>query len=383
MDFSIFEDRANLPVLTWLGKKDWTIYKDIPERRAVSAKPRQFVFVPKQGDPVPEGAIVVPRKEMEQFPDDHWKIVKSLLGALDYDVVATFWYDTLSKSLAGGPKLFRPTVEQCVALENTAATFPFDMYRQPYPVIILEIPEGYRAYLQEKYKVATKDTPSHVLVHHNDKHNYIAVNAFVSMDNIITHLTPMRAEYETIEDSITKNRNRRKEHLAGVKNGDLTLPPVSEAEFDAAENVQRLAINFAMMMTLLGVKNTGVVNPTEYRRWQQEAHAVRRGGIPTHRAVEAKANLTAAMYLLQFEQKIDFYDEIEEAVEVSDAVELDRLHKSPRTHWRKGHWAKQPYGPERKLRKAIFRKPIMVRFKYFIGESKDTSVIYTAHPKRD
>jgi hypothetical protein len=162
------------------------------------------------------------------------------------------------------------------------------------------------------------DALSYVLVHHSEKNNYITVSAFMSKDNIITHLTPKQEEYETIEDSITKNRDRRKDHIGGAV-GEIVLPPANEAEFNAAENVQRLGMNFAMMMTLLGVKDTGVANPQEYRRWQQDAHAVRRGGIPTHRAVAAQQNMAAAMYLLQFEQKIDFYDEIVENIEVADA----------------------------------------------------------------
>jgi hypothetical protein len=383
MDFSMFDHRPHIPVLNWLGKRDWTSFKDFPEKRAVAIRPRPFLFAPTP-DQIIKGAgndpVVVTKKEMDSYPKQHWAILKEMLRVLDFDVIGTFWYATLSKSLAGGPKLFKPTTEQCVALEQTAATFPFDMYRQPYPVIILEIPEGYRTYLMEKYGVT--ETPSHVLVHHDDKNHYISVSAFVNRGNIITHMTPRREMYDTIEDSITKNRDRRKDHILSDE-GRLAVPPESEAEFDAAENVQRLAMNFAMMMTLLGVKNQGVENPQEYRRWEQEARAVRRGGIPTHRAEEAKEKLASAMYLLTFDQKIDFYDEIEERVEVGDAVELERLHRSPRTHWRRGHWAQQPYGPMRAQRKAIFRKPLLVRKAYFLGDVKNTSVTYTAHPKKE
>jgi hypothetical protein len=382
MDFTKFDHREHLPILTWLGKREWTNFKDYPEKRSVSIRPRPFVFNPPQGTKPGDhpNAIVVYKGEYERYPKTHWTILKEMLRVLEFDVIGTFWYNCLSKSLAGGPKLFRPTTEQCVALEHTAATFPFDMYRQPYPVVILEIPEGYRTHLVERYHVS--ETPSHVLVHHDDKNNYISVSAFLSMSNIITHLTPKREEYENIEDSITKNRNRRKDHiLADV--GRIAVNPESEADFDAAENVQRLAMNFAMMMTLLGVKNQGVENPEQFRRWQAESRATRRGGIPTHRAIEAQENMAAAMYMLAFEQQIDFYDEIEEQVAVGDPVELERLHKSPRTHWRRGHWAQQPHGPMSSLRKAIYRKPKLVNERYFLGDVKNTSVTYTAHPKRD
>lgn len=381
VDFSVFDHPQHMSVLTWLGKREWTVYQDYPEKRAVAMKPRPFVFAPTPNQEIPENALIVSRTELQKYPNEHWDILKQLINVLDYDVIGTFWYNTLAKSLAGGPKLFRPTPEQCIALENTEATFPFDMYRQPYPVVIIEIPDGYRTHLKNKYGVA--DTPSHVLVNHDDKDHYIAVSAFVSNNNIITHLTPKREEYATIEDSIVKNRDRRKDHILASNRGRVIVDPDNTADFDAAENVQRLAMNFAMMMTLLGVKNTGHINPEDYKRWKKESLAKRRGGIATHRAIEAQQKLAGAMYLIEFEQKIDFYDEIEENVEVSDVVELERLHKSPKTHWRRGHWTQQPYGPNRSLRKPVFRKPLLVRAKYFLGDTKNTTVTYTAHPKKE
>lgn len=381
MDFTTFDRKENLNVLSWLGKRDWTVHKDYPERLAIAARPKPFLFAPNQQQlTTAQNAIIVSRGEMDRHQPQHWHILREMLRILEFDVIGTFWYLALSKSLAGGPKLFRPTTEQCVALENTAASFPFDMYKQPYPVIIIEIPEGYRAHLKERYNV--QETPSHVIVHHDDKNNFISVSAFLNQQNINVQLTVKRDIYATIEDSITKNRDRRLDHLVADE-GRVAVPAESEADFDAAENVQRLAVNFAMMMTLLGVKPPVALNAADMKRWKQEATATRRGGIPTHRAVEAQANLAAAMYLIQFDQQIQFYDEIEERVVVGDAVEMEQLKKSPRTHWRRGHWAQQPCGPMRAQRKAIFRKPILVRAQYFLGDVKNTSVTYTAKKRED
>lgn len=380
MNFTTFDRKENLNVLAWLGKRDWTVYRDYPERLASAIRPKPFLFAPSQQQIQAAAAsqpIIVGRTEMEKYPPQHWQILREMLRTMEFDVVGTFWFLALSKSLAGGPKLFQPTTEQCVALENTAASFPFDMYRQPYPVIVIEIPEGYRAHLKEKYGVT--DTPSHVIVHHEERH--ISVSAFLNQQNINVQLTPKRDIYATLEDSITKNRHRRLDHLVADE-GRVSMPAEAEGDFDAAENVQRLAMNFAMMMTLLGVKPPVAMNPADIRRWRQEALATRRGGVPTHRALEAQANLASAMYLIQFDQQINFYDEIEEQVVVGDAVELERLKKSPRTHWRHGHWAQQPCGPMRSQRKAIFRKPLLVRAQYFLGDVKNTNVTYTAK-KRD
>jgi hypothetical protein len=383
MNFDIFDRRQNLSVLTWLGKRDWTTFKDYPDRRAIAIRPRSFLFAPNQQQSQQHATanpIVVSRGEMDKYQPQHWDILRQMLRTLEFDVIGTFWYLALSKSLAGGPKLFQPTPEQCVALENTSASFTFEMYKQPYPVIIIEIPEGYRDHLKEKYGVT--DTPSHVIVHQEEKHGFISVSAFLNQQNINVQLTVKRPEYETIEDSITKNRNRRLDHIV-AEEGRIAVQPEAEADFDAAENVQRLALNFTMMMTVLGTKPPVAVNPEEIKRWKQEAMATRRGGVPTHRATEAQQNLAAAMFLIQFDQKIKFYDEIDEPVVVGSSVEIEQLKKSPRTHWRRGHWAQQPHGPRQSLRKPVFRKPVLVRAAYFLGDVKNTSVTYTAQKRED
>jgi hypothetical protein len=43
----------------------------------------------------------------------------------------------------------------------------------------------------------------------------------------------------------------------------------------------------------------------------------------------------------------------------------------------------QPFGVGRRERKVIFRKPVLIRAKYFLGDAKDASVTYTMHPGRN
>lgn len=390
MDFTVFDHAEHMTALTWLGRKDWMIYQDIPSQRAIAAKPRKLVFqrgknpVPVEpGQPAP---IIIGQKEHDRYPAEMWKVLREIMNVLEFDVVGTLWYNTLAKALAGGPKIFRPTALQCEALQHAEARYAFKDYRQPFPVITLEIPEEYRQQLKEKYGI--DESPRYVLVNHDDKNRFITVSAFYNKGNIITHITPDRAEYETIEASLVRNRDRRQDSVHEVEPGRFLMPGnpelqgSSSAEFDAAENVQRLGINFAMMMSLYTVKVTGPLDATNYKVWQQESRAVRRGGIPTRRALEAQQKLAAAMQLIQFNQHVDFYDEIEERVEVAQGVDIEKLHKSPRSHWRRGHFAMQPCGVGRRERKMIFRKPVLVRAKYFLGDIKDASVTYTMHPGR-
>lgn len=386
MDFTVFDHSEHMTALTWLGRKDWMLYQDIPAQRAISARPRKLVIKPRQPvEPGPEAPIIVGQKEYDRYPADMWKVLREIMNVLEFDVVGTLWYHTLSKALAGGPKIFRPTALQCEALQHAEARYAFKDYKQPYPVITLEIPEEYRVQLKEKYGI--EESPRYVIVNHDDKNRFITVSAFYNKGNIITHITPDRAEYDTIESSLVRNRDRRQDSIQEVAGrfvmpGNPTLQGSTEGEFDAAENVQRLGINFAMMMSLYTVKLAGPLDATNYKIWQQESRQVRRGGIPTRRALEAQQKLAAAMQLIQFDQKVEFYDEVEEHIEVGQGVDIEKLHKSPRSHWRRGHFAMQPCGIGRRERKMIFRKPVLVRAKYFLGDIKDASVTYTIHPGR-
>lgn len=386
MDFTVFDHSEHMTALTWLGRKDWMLYQDIPAQRAISARPRKLIIKPRQPiEPGPEHPIIVGQKEFDRYPADMWKVLREIMNVLEFDVVGTLWYNTLAKALAGGPKIFRPTALQCEALQHAEARYAFKDYKQPYPVITLEIPEEYRQTLKEKYGI--EESPRYVIVNHDDKNRFITVSAFYNKGNIITHITPDRAEYDTIESSLVRNRDRRQDsvqEVAGrfVMPGNPTLQGSTEGEFDAAENVQRLGINFAMMMSLYTVKLAGPLDPTNYKQWQQESRATRRGGVPTRRAIEAQQKLAAAMQLIQFDQKVEFYDEVEEHIEVGQGVDIEKLHKSPRSHWRRGHFAMQPCGIGRRERKMIFRKPVLVRAKYFLGDIKDASVTYTIHPGR-
>jgi len=387
MDFTVFDHREHMTALTWLGRKDWMLYRDIPAQRAISAKPRKLVLKPKQLlAPGPESPITVGEKEFNRYPAEMWKVLREIMNVLEFDVVGTLWYNTLAKALAGGPKIFRPSPLQCEALEHAEARYAFKDYKQPFPVITLEIPEEYRQQLQQKYGI--DESPRYVLVNHDDKNRFITVSAFYNKGNIITHITPDRAEYATIEESLVRNRDRRQDDVQEVSAGKFLMPgnPAiqgsTEGEFDAAENVQRLGINFAMMMSLYTVKVAGPLDANNYKIWQQEARAKRGGSVPTRRAMESQQKLAATMQLIQFDQKVEFYDEVEEQIEVAQGVDIESLHKSPRSHWRRGHFAMQPFGLGRRERRMIFRKPLLVRAKYFLGDIKDASVTYTIHPGR-
>ncbi len=365
MDFTLFEDQENIMGIAWLGRLDWISFKDNPANRSIEALPKEINFQ-NRGKELPKSGIVVDQREQARFPQNMWTNLKDILDVLQQDTIGTFWHYTLSKALAGGPKIFRPTNMQCQAMQHSEANFSFNDYKQPYPVIIIEIPEEYRSYLSEQYHI--KDTPKFVFVNHDEKNKFIAVSSFYNKQNIIVHVTPDREEYKTIESSLILNRQRR-----------LIEDKSSEREFDAAENVQRLAINFAMIMSLYTLKEAKPLDLTNYKLWQEQAKQ-KKNGNPTKPALDAQIRLASTLRLIEFDQQVDLYDEIDEDSNNAENTEVD-LHKSPRTHWRRGHFAMQPCGEGRRERKLIFRKATLVRAKHFIGELQNASVTYTLKSK--
>lgn len=242
MDFTFLDHKENIPVLNWLGRKEWIVYKALDH--AISVRPCQILLNPRP-DKVAElkerykdePIIIVGEKEFKSHPPEMWRQLKNILDFLQYDPIGVFWYYTLSKSLAGGPKLFRPLPEQCEALQHSSASFSFADYKQPFPVIILEIPPAYGNTLKETHNIP--DTPKFVLVHFDEQKKFINVSAFFNHKNIITHVTPHREKYKTIEDAIIGNRPNRSNGIADQLAERGLIPNLIDSEFDAAENVQR------------------------------------------------------------------------------------------------------------------------------------------------
>lgn len=76
MDFTVFDHSEHMTALTWLGRKDWMMYQDIPAQRAISARPRKLIIKPRQPvEPGPEAPIVVGQKEYDRYPADMWKVL--------------------------------------------------------------------------------------------------------------------------------------------------------------------------------------------------------------------------------------------------------------------------------------------------------------------
>ncbi len=337
MDFTSFVRKEAIPALKWLGVRDWLEFG-----HSQSAAQRTIWTRPKKPTISPE--------EKKKYDQEHWAQVNYILSNANKDVANSFLALALSRSIAGGPKLFQPTVEDCEALENTQCSIAFNDYKQPYQVVIIEFPEEYKNKLAGLYKM--KQGPSHAFVHY-ENNKFIAVHAFFDKNNVLSHITPARPEYKTIEDAITYNRR------------------AEDNEVKVAELAQRLAVNFCMVMTLMGIKDQGPLDQKSYEKAKKLARSSN-----SEESRQGKKLLAATVNCITFIQKIKLYEE-EVAAPTTIHEDGEGYHRSPKPHWRRGHYRNQRCGVQLTETRLVFIKPVLVRASVFAGDLSDTEVTYT------
>jgi hypothetical protein len=372
----LIEPKYHLP-LRFLGGKEW-MKIELDENSSCGT------FIEK---------IPYSRQESEEYGEANVQLAMRLLQNYASTASSRFFLLTLSKAVAEGPKLFRPSFDQCLAFEHQDINLTFDDYHQPYQCVILEIPKEYRDRMKQQYKTA--EAPKYVLVYKDWTTNVIAVTAWFGRDNIVVNTMSPKPQYETIEDALVANRknlqidmdfdliarhddSERGREAAALSQKAKEILEVDKTNFDMAEMVQRLGINFSMMMTILG---TSVVGPIEgedrlkkHRKWLHDSDP--------HVREKAKKFMASHVYLIEFKQKVTFFDIGEdERIPEDQRQKNGPGHYVVKPHWRKGHYIRIHFGPklEGKVNPQYRwdrRKPVRVNKEFFIGDWSDTSVEY-------
>jgi len=324
------------PALKFLGGHDWISFETENNQTVV-----RLLNIKLQPD------------DYRRYSNEDWESARTIVE--DYcsgDSTATLFTQTVAKAIFDGPKIFCPTTDQCLSLENTEANISFDFYRQPYPTVIIELPKSYRDHLKTEYQAV--DVPTYVLSYQH-ANKMLAQTAWFNRENVVVNTISPATQADTIEEAIVKLR--RTDHV----------------DFKIAEIVQRLAINFSLMMTMLGVKISG---PLDREAFARNKRLVKSND--PKKAARAKKFLDSTVYLCEFQQKIDFFGVHHDTTERKEGEGEGQEHRSPKPHWRRGHFRQQSHGPLMSLRKLVFIKPVMVMSKYFAGDKSDTTVTYKA-----
>ena len=279
-----------------------------------------------------------------RFPTDpellkYPHIIADIQRLLPTESLLLFELYVKSKALAEGPKLLCPTAEQCEALEHVDVNVSFDDYAQPFPTFLLGLPTEYLRTLEDRFQVGCNKV---FLIHHDARTKYIF--SFRSEDHAGmsygSHIPPY---WKTVEEALRSD-------------GDETNGSRQ------SKVIQRVALNFGLLMTYYGVRDLGPVDPQSHQKHVRNARRTNRA-----KADRARHLLDAEINLIGFEQDVVVYDRSEAQRGDSEGDGIAR-----RTHWRRSHFRRQVCGHARSDRKLIFIKPIFVNAHRFQGDVADT-----------
>jgi hypothetical protein len=332
-----------LPPLRWLGKHRWVTYSPVGIHNGVY-KSRLELTPPKETPLFVRQFILALRRQAALIPDsrDQW-----------------IYFYGMSKALTSGPKLIQPTYEQCVALANCEANLAFADYEQPYPVVIIELPQRWKQEQDELLKRHLADMPAgwnkptqYVVVFHDKDTGYLRTDAVADTGRGIQWYNTMSSLHkgQTIEEAL---------HAKPRQSG----PDLEQSLID-----ERLGINLCLMMTCYGVRDSGPLHPKNRQAKKKRAEQ--------DREQERIKMLARGVNLLEFEQHVVVFKHLrQDDAQVESDAEAG-THASPRPHWRRGHFRRVAWGRGRVARKLVFIKPTLVSRKFFMGDIGNSMTTY-------
>lgn len=322
----------------WLGRHNWLKLTPHPTERGIAVD----YDLPKNDGRLPTAAY---RKLM------------TTLGFFKGASIHTeaVWMWTLGRLMHTGVKMFRPTVRQCEAMCEVEINMPLSEYAQPYPVIVYEYPEDFCKEMAAK--LGCNRFPSFTVCSHDHEQNFVQVASMFAQGDTVTTLIPYR-EGQTVEEVLTSV--------------DPRLPP-GDPEFKLGELLQRIALNFSLMMT-----HHKVVDEPQSRENTRRWRELQKSKDPDKREKGRLLGLQD-IRVIRFEQNIKFYDEETERKARPQGEPTGRMMPP---HWRKGHWLMQAHGPGRTLRKRQLRKPVFIHPELFLGDITDTKVVYEGRDRK-
>jgi hypothetical protein len=253
-----------------------------------------------------------------------------------------------SQVVADGPKIFQPTLEQCLIMEQVAPRIATSDYAQPYPVMIVEFPEAFRqqrACCGQSALFVGTHAPEAVLIGFEPPPvGAIALEGLFSSGNVVRlGIMPRDA---TIEDRLV---------LEHGEESYAPTDPITVSEHVVIAGVMRVAINSMLLLAEYGCRHLGAANESHFRRLEHFAQLARRkkSGVDV-----AERNLRLASQFYGFAQEIVLHEE--EARDAAAPRTEAHSESWRRPHWRRGHWKMHAHGPGLSARKRIFIKPVLV-----------------------
>lgn len=241
---------------------------------------------------------------------------------------------SLSRWLAHGPKIARPSLERCEAMAQIEVRLQMDDLAFPYPEVLVALPE----IMFPRYQ--------HVLLSLTEDRILVGSMIIKShADDVVSVIRQRDEPGWTIETTLDKYE----EDCANEK--------------EECHRAMRVALNCCMLMT-----NRVPPKPVLEAEYHRDRHLSKEN---SDRGMRAKERAATAMQLVEFDHTVEY-------------VRVERKHngageptgKEKPPHWRRGHWRMQACGPKLSERKRILIPPVMVRPDLFAGDVANTTTQY-------
>lgn len=216
--------------------------------------------------------------------------------------------------LTQGPRVFRPTYQQCLAVEQVEVGVPLRDYRQPYEVMLIDLPSEYAT-------ARGAESPYLVYRSHDALFGYLLI-------------PPSGEIYFFLSDA-----NRVLEETLSDIAGDLDQERVRRVRL-----VERVVMNCCLLLTPYAHRLVDLGSRSAFRENQRRR---RRRGDATPLRMPQEIRLV---------QHIDFHVEDRVLPSATQGGTGD----SVQPHWRKGHWRRQAFGAGWTQQRLICIRPVLV-----------------------
>ena len=286
--------------------------------------------------------------------------------------LSTFW--TLCGLFAEGPKLYAPTLEEWEALRRVEMRIPLNMYRQPFPTLVVIVPEGaFPEDLSERF-----GAPAATIVRHwsaelegkEGRGGMIAglcigtkiVDNGYELDFRISWCDDGESEMEDKLDSIDRATLEDQLNSSGV------LSQMSGPERVALEQVKRAVFNAALLLSQHAPRKIGPANPAHAKKLEDS----RKKKLPANISAANERALKLMPVYYGFHQHIKVLDKVTEPESNGTGTQ-----PAKRPHWRRGHWLRQVRGTGRAERVLQYRPAKLVNEHLLHGSKMNTRVTMT------
>jgi hypothetical protein len=264
----------------------------------------------------------------------------------------------VSRMLSEGPKVFSFDALTCEALENFDLSVSTADYLQPFPTVVIELPQDYT-----KKRVVPFEEGSHapdfMIVRHEPNAGCVLVTMHMTSGQVLTRLLKLDQTW-TLEEMWQKGQRTW---------GETDSLGMTQEEIVLGNALSKLALNVCLMATAYGVRNLGPANPSHYERLKKHSKVARKRGREVEKA-DLEVRLVPMRYA--FAQEVTLYRR--EQTTEHHGNGNGGWTVSP--HWRRGHWRFQACGPGRQERRRVAIPSLLVNGHLFVGAMSDTVATY-------